>query len=1005
MKTSLVLTAIAAMSFLPLHAVPSAAFHASFDQDFNAVSKTGYVAGKHSAEILYENLATYLKDGVNGTGALIGTGNEKREDYHIEYPNHDFITPEQGSVVFWVRPENWQGNDRNFHIFFRAEGTDADLLVYKVAWNSELYFLLGPKKKSGGKQVWTTISAPIGQWRPGEWHFVVATWGGGTMKLYIDGICKGQKKFIRPGSPFLKFGAGGLRPKQWKTPQNYSLIDELMLYHVMLTDADVLARYRAYKQSRIVTADESKVAPCNIMSGFNPAEGTMEFDFAVKEISPDGKFYRAETCIEDGNGKKIVSRILAPQSTEYHFAFPVDSLPPGDYTFKITVLKNDSRLNHTVSHPFAIPKRPEPWRSSRTGMAATAPLPWTAPAWDAAGGVFSCWNRQYVFGRSGLPEQIFSAGTPLLARPVLLMLDGKKLNPGPLRMVSSDEEKIELTGTAAADGFTVKTRICGEFDGFFWVDMELIPEKPTAAIRSLTLDFAFRKEQSTLFNAMIKQYSDYHPGHAGKFQAYSLDLFRELSRTMFVGNEKTGLEWFCEELSSWKVRKQADSLRLIPGKEENRMLLTLVDLPTAAGLKHRFRFGFQALPVKPLPADWRTARVLSKGKNGFYPYFPWSEVHNIPDPERKAPDFDKRWRKVSGYPAVHWYFAGFSNSPFTREWSFYGPLWSLTPPEVGTIGDIRSREWAFARNCPAAPGYIDWYVHSLRNTMEKLNIRHLYFDNQDAQFCDNFRHGCGWKGADGRHYRTFNLLATRELAKRIYRMVKAAHPESRIMRHMSTKTVTPVIGFADFIADGEMYCGTVGRDEHYRNIFAPEMFRAMFMTLPYGIPRYFIPQFQRAIKLHSPIRNRYENAWSKKHLDNHRAVLRHFKGYMLVHDALIWPAFGVSCDDWRKIQDEFGFDGSERFILYNDPESPFTAPDKVMVSCYVKAGKLLIIVMNDSRESAPLTIKVDPVKFKALKISGSKLADMERGNDISFDGSRILVNVQPQDYMILRSRQ
>ena len=84
MKTIVVLTVIAAMSFSPLHAVPSAAFHALFDQDFSAVSKTGYVAGKHSAEILYENLATYLKDGVNGTGALIGTGNEKREDYHIE---------------------------------------------------------------------------------------------------------------------------------------------------------------------------------------------------------------------------------------------------------------------------------------------------------------------------------------------------------------------------------------------------------------------------------------------------------------------------------------------------------------------------------------------------------------------------------------------------------------------------------------------------------------------------------------------------------------------------------------------------------------------------------------------------------------------------------------------------------------------------------------------------------------------------------------------------------
>ena len=124
MKTIVVLTVIAAMSFSPLHAVPSAAFHASFDQDFNAASRTGYVTGKHSAEVLYENLATYLKDGVNGTGALIGTGSEKREDYHIEYSNHAFITPEQGGVVFWARPENWQGNDRNFHVFFRAEGAE-----------------------------------------------------------------------------------------------------------------------------------------------------------------------------------------------------------------------------------------------------------------------------------------------------------------------------------------------------------------------------------------------------------------------------------------------------------------------------------------------------------------------------------------------------------------------------------------------------------------------------------------------------------------------------------------------------------------------------------------------------------------------------------------------------------------------------------------------------------------------------------------------------------------
>ena len=124
----------------------SAAFQASFDKDFTAESSDGPVKGTYSADILWENLATYLQPGVVGTAMLIGTGDEKREDYHATWENRGFLTPEQGGIAFWIQPQDWDGKDKNFHIFFRADGPDADLLVYRYP-NGQLIFLMGPGRE------------------------------------------------------------------------------------------------------------------------------------------------------------------------------------------------------------------------------------------------------------------------------------------------------------------------------------------------------------------------------------------------------------------------------------------------------------------------------------------------------------------------------------------------------------------------------------------------------------------------------------------------------------------------------------------------------------------------------------------------------------------------------------------------------------------------------------------------------------------------------------------
>jgi len=666
------------------------------------------------------------------------------------------------------------------------------------------------------------------------------------------------------------------------------------------------------------------------------------------------------------------------------------------------VLKKDVSLNRTVEQPFAVPARPEWWRKVKVGNEPAAPAPWTAPKWNPGRNVFYCWNREYIFGSDFLPKQIVSGKKALLTRPVTLTMDGKPVTPGALAVTETTPERITLTGRGSAGNYVSAMKIYGEFDGFFWADLTLTPKTEKASFQKLTLDFPFRKEASPLFNAMMKQYADYNPGFAGAFKAFNMDLFQAGTRAIFVGSDNAGLEWFCEELSDWNVKAKSRSLQLIPGTKENILRLNLADSVSKPGKSYRFRFGFQALPVKPLPAKWRLQRANFPGENGFFGFFPWESLHNIPDPALKLPDFGKRWKNAAAVnPKIHWYFAGFTNSPYTDEWSFYGPLWSLTPPAIGTVGALYSREWAFARNCAAAPGYIDYYVANLKNTVEKLKIGDLYFDNQDPQLCDNALHGCGFTGTDGKTWKSYNLLAVRELNKRIYRMFRELHPDGKIIRHMSMKNVTADTGFADYLVDGENYCTTVGRDESYFNIFSPEMFRALYTTHPYGIPNYYIPQFQRAIRLHSPIRNRYKDAWfSPAHLAKHQDKLRHFTGYFLVHDSLIYKSFGIDPAPWFAIQDAFGFDGREEFIQYNDPASPFVSGGRLMVSSYILNGKIMVIVMNDTKNPVE-TVGFDAKRLNKLGISLKDLKNAETGEEVPCIGNAIAVKVPARDYRIL----
>ncbi|MHB9139648.1 MAG: hypothetical protein ACYC4Q_09620, partial [Victivallaceae bacterium] len=103
---------------LSVYAEPQEVFYAPFDKDFSATVNGKIMQGQHTQQVLFESIGALLPPGVSGKAALIGRPeNNLSSHYGITYKGTDIISPKQGSVSFWIAPQDWKASDKNFHIF------------------------------------------------------------------------------------------------------------------------------------------------------------------------------------------------------------------------------------------------------------------------------------------------------------------------------------------------------------------------------------------------------------------------------------------------------------------------------------------------------------------------------------------------------------------------------------------------------------------------------------------------------------------------------------------------------------------------------------------------------------------------------------------------------------------------------------------------------------------------------------------------------------------------
>lgn len=718
----------------------------------------------------------------------------------------------------------------------------------------------------------------------------------------------------------------------------------------------------------------------------------------VKYKQPPFKSYpELKITVSDKNSKTALEKIFQADSQIYEADININTLAPGDYTLKLTALDRSKQEACVISRAFSkSPANPE-WEGNKIGISDKIPPPWTAMKTD--GTKISFWGRDYIFDSSIFPSSLINQKKEMLASPIRFTIaqNGKRENisAGKMTIVKESPDKVLAHSSGNACGFSFESDITVEFDGFTWIETEITPSSENISIDSLSFEIPLKPEFATLVHNCEKGYNFLKRGEGASGAVPAKGWYKNIFKKpiFWVGNEDIGIEWFAAELKNWNTSDREKSAQIIPGEKETSIKLNIIDHTVTIKEKFKIAFGFQASPVKALPTNWRKLRVTKD----VFTWAPWEKAFNYPDPAyadiKKVQDI----KKYSNGKEILWYFAIYGFSPLCPEWPYWSEKWEKLPPPRGAYMDAENPTWAAAYVCPHSESYRDFYMWKMEKTLKEMNFKNLYFDLGVPRSCYNTEHGCGWTDENGNMNETYNIQGTRELAKRIYTLLKERNTDALLMNHMTEEPVLPVLAFADMTADGENYCQELAEKETYADILTPELFRAAYMSRQWGFVSTFIPQFERSSLAYRPSRAEF---WKKD--PEAQKAFDHYIGLIVLHDANSWPQFGVKLDKIWKLQNEFGWDEKVEFLPYWDKTNPVKASGNIMTSVYRREGKGLIVVFNntDQEEDAIVTLDKDKL-FNGAAPENLKAADALNKEPYKIEDDSISLKVPARNYRLI----
>ncbi len=672
---------------------------------------------------------------------------------------------------------------------------------------------------------------------------------------------------------------------------------------------------------------------------------------------------------EDGDGVARINRQGQAKGKEL-LTLPLNGIQPSNGTLKLTLMDREKRIFAEDTGPFAIlPEHPEWWGNSIGKTNGTVPFPWM-PMAIVDSTVIHVWNRFYSLDGIGMPSKICSAGGREIARNFRFTSNGRPFTPTHFAWKSHAGDISEFEAEAILDRHTLHLRGTIEFDGAILFDCHFHPAEGQR-LPDVTLEYDVPASLAKIV------YAGEHIGiNSGllKSAVYSKKLLDQ--PMLWVGDENEGIYFCADDLRGWSLSNlNAPSAFVLPAKDGIRTvsIKLLEQSANREGEAYMPSFALLATPSRPLPVGYRTWQINGGSRQTHHFYAKGlTELFNIPASYRNgASRVLMDWNSKSIIAPV--YLAFLTISPFTDEYRWFAESWTNGDPKA-SYNPPNSNEHNFV--CPSAPGFNEWYLHSLDRLLSETGAKDIYFDYaQPTTYpCKGLAHGCFWKDRNGIFHSSLRLRAARKLAKRIYVRLKSEHPDGMVVFHNSGSITPFVHAFCDVTWRGEetthrMYENNLS----YHGIFEPEKFRAEYNQQNWGVPCVFLPQYLRALQAWQPnYFGDYKNIGWNGMWNGFNTNPVHIKdtwylaAYIYLHNASFSGDWGMWTrqEDITAAQEKIGWDDTVQFRGYYSDECFWTQTkpenDKVMVSSYKASKGEMVVCLNDSHIPQELTISAPP---------------------------------------------
>ncbi|HIE52536.1 MAG TPA: LamG domain-containing protein [Armatimonadetes bacterium] len=922
----------------------------------------------------------------------------------VSYAVEGNLRLEEGSIEFWVCPQNWSGDDNKFHVFFEAKA-QGWLLIYCAPYYG------GMLLTSDRTDVWTRVSHSVRHFRPGQWHHLVATWSRREICLYLDGQPSARRPWPRrPAQVGDRFYLGD-RP--WHLPRNaQSLVDELYLYDRALTEREVQWLYAQASQRAAGEDVPNPVTPLVSWAAVRPFPSQSQLRVEV-DLNPRHRVQQLTGTVRleppAGTQPASLQRLKARQAQAL---LSYSELPQGTYQVRINLQdKATGRTDETIVR--LVSPGPPVWRGNRIGCPTTPPPPWS-PVEARSKGV-QVWGRRYELGALGLPVQIESAGVELLAAPIKLrcQVDGRPVqwrsaSASPLR---GNTVQVQGEGSAVSELGTLRWQVTAEFDGLLRYDLTLEP-RPGVAVEALELVFPLRASEVSLHYLAVgypvgelpgafwgAAKTDYYPGDPATLRGTLPAGEGTVVQTggvvyWWLGNEERGLTAFCESDEAWAQVDGQDGFRVERTGEQVNVIWAFARQRWRLPRPWRFTFGLQATPVKP-KVRWRWPRLVREpdyarglppvvGGNvailwvdrNLMPYHGYPEAKDPAKYRALVERLQGEGKKVVPYSLLLCLDPNAPEAFYLEEWK-NGRMGDSTPYRTHLLGLYPQPDW------------IDFIVWKNARYVRQFDLDGLYHDSTGVFPSIMGTYGRGYERA-GQVRPTYPFFATRKLYQRIYTMLKEYGRErgkdTFMIAHTSLRPLVPVISFCDAYLDGEQFWGRVKDD--YLEVMPLDHIRTEFMGHNLGVRPFFLPE------LHTP--------------EQREKLTPQVVGLALLHDFNLWPIF---CDREHvnrvyRLLDEFGFAEAQFLPYWRNADLIAGQSEAVKCTVYLVKGpeplsrrRALLCLVNLTRQPQVTRLRIDWAQLGFR--TPPHLRDAFTGQVIASAGGQLQVEIEPLNYRLL----